>query len=378
VRRAAGLALAGVALIFAALVFDTSGLFVPGVAFVLLAAVIPIWIWAASRGAAVSRHLEEQHVVEDQPVEARIVVHRGPFGLPGGEVTDPFAGGTIRLSTSLGTGRMRRVSELRVVARFPRRGLRRFDPPELSLTDPLGLIELLARSRSGSQSLLVLPRTEPIAWLRRDAGQRFELHRGQASFEALAATEIDGLRPYSPGTPASRISWPALARGAGLLERHLRAERDSGALVVLDVRAADDGEHVDAAVRAAASLTLELARRRGCELLLPGERRPLHIEPDLGAWPDAHARLAFIDGGPDAAAPSAAVRPRAGVIFYVAADAGRLPARLLGGGQRAAVLVLPQDLTPAVRRVPSFEVSGCRGYVLAASGRALTARERAA
>jgi uncharacterized protein (DUF58 family) len=379
VRRAAGIALAGMALIFAALVFDASGLFVPGVAFVLLSAVIPVWIWAASRGAAVSRQFEEQHVVEDQPVEARIVVRRGPFGLPGGEVSDSFAGGTIRLSTSLGTGRAaRRVGDLRVVARFPRRGQRRFDPPTLSLTDPLGLIELRAPSPSGSQSLLVLPRTEPIRWLHRDAGQRFDLHRGQASVDTLAATEIDGLRPYSPGTPASRISWPALARGAGLLERRLRAERDSGALVVLDVRAAGDGEHVDAAVRAAASLTVEVARRLGCELLLPGERRPLHIEPDLGGWTDAHARLAFIDGGPDAAAPSVAMRPRAGMIFYVAADAGRLPASLLRGGQRAAVLVLPRDLTPAVRCVPSFEVSGCRGYVLTASGRALTARERAA
>jgi uncharacterized protein (DUF58 family) len=306
------------------------------------------------------------------------VVRRGPFGLPGGEVTDPFAGGTIRLSTSLGTGRVRRVGDLRVVARFPRRGQRRFDPPALSLTDPLGLIELRARSRSGSHSLLVLPRTEPVRWLRRDAGQRFDLHRGQASVDTLAATEVDGLRPYSPGTPASRISWSALARGAGLLERRLRADRDSGALVVLDVRAAGDGEHVDAAVRAAASLTVELARRLGCELLLPGERRPLHIEPDLGGWPDAHARLAFIDGGPDAAAPSVAMRPRAGMIFYVAADAGRLPAPLLRGGQRAAALVLPRDLTPVVRCVPSFEVSGCRGYLLAASGRALTARERAA
>jgi uncharacterized protein (DUF58 family) len=377
VRRAAGIALAGVALIFAALVFDASGLFVPGVAFVLLGAVIPVWIWAASQGAAVSRHLEEQHVVEDQPVEARIVVRRGPFGLPGGEVTDPFAGGTIRLSTSLGTGRIRRVSDLRVVARFPRRGLRQFVPPALSLTDPLGLIELRARSERGSQSLLVLPRTEPIRWLRRDAGQRFDLQRGHPSLDTLAATEIDGLRPYRPGTPASRISWPALARGAGLLERHLRAERDSGALVALDVRGADD-EHVDAAVRAAASLTLELARRLGCELLLPGERRPLQIEPDLGAWPDAHARLAFIDGGPDAAAPSVVMRPRTGMIFYVAADAGRLPATLLRGGQRAAVLVIPQDLTPAVRCAPSFEVGGCRGYLLSSSGGARTARERAA
>ncbi len=376
--RAAGIALAGATLILAAFVFDSSGLFVPGVAFVLLGAVLPAWVWAAARGAQVSRRFEGERVLEDQPLEARIVVRRGPFGLPGGEILDPFAGGAVRISASPGKLGARRVSELRVLARFPRRGRRRFEPPVLTLADPLGLVRLRARGQSGSQSLLVLPRTEPLRWLRRDPGQRFDTPNGPVSTDALAATEIDGLRPYRAGTPASRISWPALARGAGLLERRLRAERDSGPLVVLDVRAAADGAHVDAAVRAAASLTLELARRAGCDLLLPGYRRPIQIEPDLGAWAGAHARLALIEGGPNAPPPWTSIRPRAGAIIYVAAESGRLPARLLRGSQRAGVLVLPQELTPALRGVPSFEVSGCRGYVLTASGRTTRPRERAA
>ena len=332
--RAAGIALAGAALILAAFVFDASGLFVPGVAFVVLGVIAPSWIWLASHGARVSRQIEAERVVEDEPIEARIVVGRGLLGLPGGEVLDPFAGGAIRLSGSPAGRGARRVSEVRVVARFPRRGRWRFDPPTLMLADPLGLVRAAARGESGSHALLVLPRTERLRWLRRDPGQRLELPTGPASLDALAATEVDGLRPYRTGTPASRISWPALARGAGLLERRLRAERDSGPLVVLDVRAAADGEHVDAAVRAAASLTLELARRTGCELLLPGDRRPLLIEPDLGAWPGAHARLALVEGGPEAPPPSMSVRPRPGTIFYVSAETGRLPARLLRGAQR--------------------------------------------
>ena len=376
--RAAGVALAGAALILAALVFDASGLFVPGIAFVVLAVIVPSWIWLAARGARVSRRLDAERVVEDEPLEARIAVRRGALGLPGGEVIDPFVGGAIRLSGSLATGGARRVSEVRVVARFPRRGRRRFDPPTLTLADPVGLVRLHAHEDAGSQSLLVLPRIERLRWLRREPGQRLEVPAGPASLEALAATEVDGLRPYRPGTPASRISWPALARGAGLLERRMRVERDSGPLVVLDVRAAADGERVDAAVRAAASLALELARRTGCELLLPGDRRPLQIEPDLGAWPGAHARLALVQGGPEAPPPSMSIRPRAGTIVYVAAESGRLPARLLRGGQRAGVLVLPQGLAPPVRGVPSFEVSGCLGYLLTGSGRSAPARERVA
>jgi uncharacterized protein (DUF58 family) len=378
VSRAVGIALAGAALILAAYVFDASGLFVPGVAFVLLAVVVPAWIWLAARAAWVGRRFEEERVLEDQPIEARILIRRGRFGLPGGEIEDPFAGGAIRLAASPGTFRARRVNDLRVLARFPRRGRRRFEPPSLTLADPLGVISFRGRAGTGSQSLLVLPRTEPLRWLRSETGQQFVSPAGPVGLDTLAATEIDGLRPYQLGTPASRISWPALARGAGLLERRLRAERDSGPVVVLDVRAAADGEHVDAAVRAAASLTLELARREGCELLLPGERRPLRVRRDLGAWPGAHARLALIDGGPGAPPPGLAARPRADTIFYVAAEATRLPALLLRAGHRSGVLVLPKDLTPPVRCSPSFEVSGCRGYLLAASGRAAEGRERAA
>jgi uncharacterized protein (DUF58 family) len=360
-----------------------------------------LWIRWAAAGAGVSRRLDDERVLEGQPLEARIVVRRGPLGLPGGEVLDPFAGGAIALSAATGrtraaigrpraathrppasllTGRPRppRVSELRVVARFPRRGRWRFEPPALALADPLGLARVRKDGDSGSQSLLVLPRTERLTWLRRDSGQRFASPGGPASLDALAATEVDGLRPYRLGTPASRISWPALARGAGLLERRLRMERDSGPLVVLDVRAAADGEYVDAAVRAAASLTLALGQLAGCELLLPGDRRPLQIEPDLGSWAAAHARLAVIDGGAQAPPPSIPTRPRAGAIFYVAAEPGRVPAPLLGAGERGAVLVLPRELAPSVRCAPSFEVSGCRGYLVAAAGRAAPLRERAA
>jgi hypothetical protein len=226
--------------------------------------------------------------------------------------------------------------------------------------------------------VLVLPRLGRVTWTRDDPGERLDLQTGAALLEALAAVDVDGLRPYRPGTPASRISWPALARGAGLLERRMRIERDSGPLVVLDVRCAGPPERVDAAVRAAASLTYELARRRGCELLLPGDRRPVQIEPDLAAWSGVHVRLALLEGGPDAPPPAPSVHPRGGIVFYVAAQHERLPAQLIRGGHRGAVLVLPSDVTPPLRRAPRFEVSGCSGYLLVAGGRLQAPRERAA
>jgi uncharacterized protein (DUF58 family) len=239
-------------------------------------------------------------------------------------------------------------------------------------------MRLVRHGGGGTHTLLVLPRIEQVRWAGNAPGERLERHASVVPLEALAAVDVDGLRPYRPGTPASRISWPALARGAGLLERRMQVERDAGPLVVLDVRCTGNPERVDAAVRAAASLAHELGRRTGCELLLPGDRRALQIEPDLAAWPDAHVRLALVEGGPDVAPPSLSTRPRSGVIFYVAAQREQLPAQLIRPGNWGVVLVLPNDVRPPARRSRQLEVSGCSGYLLSTGGRLGAPREYAA
>jgi uncharacterized protein (DUF58 family) len=377
-RRATGIVGAGGLLIVVAYAFDTSELFVPGIALVAVGVLIPPWIWLASLSTSVTRSLEAERVVEDQALEARIEVRGGPLGVPGGEIVDPLAGGSIVLSGFMFAPLRGRTADVRVVARFARRGPRTLEPPALSVRDPLGVMRIVRRARMAPQTVLVLPRIERPRLSRENPGNRFEQHPGTAVMEALAAVDVDGLRPYRPGTPASRISWPALARGAGLLERRMQLERDSGPLVVLDARASGHPERVDAAVRAAASLTYELARYTGCELLLPGDRRPARIDTDLAAWEAAHVRLALVEGGPNAPPPSLAARPRGGLIFYVAAQRDQLPSQLLRGGHSGAVLVLPLEISSPVRRPPWFEVSGCAGYPLAAGGRLQASRERAA
>jgi hypothetical protein len=151
--------------------------------------------------------------------------------------------------------------------------------------------------------------------------------------------------------------------------------------VILDARGDGPPEHLDAAVRAAASLTLELARAGGCALLLPGERRTIAVGRDLASWPAVHARLAVVEGGlrtpPPIPRPGAYLRQ----VFYVAArPIARHPPALAGVSSGVIVLVLPKDLAmlPAAR--PSLEVTGCVGFILAAQGRArsVPARWRAA
>jgi uncharacterized protein (DUF58 family) len=362
VRRTAGIVLAGGVLILAAYAFGNSELLVPGIGFLLLGVTGP-WMWLAARGASLTRSIDTDRVLEDQPLEARIQVRGGVLGLPGAEVVDSLAGTRIRLSGSAARAAIR-STEVLVVGRFPRRGRHHLEPPALALADPLGLVRIVRASRSEPHSLLVLPRTERLRWLAGPSADQLDRQSGAAAAETLAALEVDGLRPYRPGTPASRISWNALARGAGLLERRLRAERDVGPLVVLDVRSEGPREEIDAAVRAAASLTLEMARRTGCELLLPGDRRPVQIGSDLCAWPAAHARLALVEGGPDAPPPWPPSGARSGAIFYVTAQPRRLPARVLRGASGGLILVLPGSVAPSQRAIPRFDVSGCRGYLV--------------
>ncbi|MBV9354535.1 MAG: DUF58 domain-containing protein [Chloroflexi bacterium] len=340
------------------LIFDAAPLFVPGVAFALLGAVAPAWVWLAARGASIERSLEQDRVVEGEPLEATLVLRAGFLRLPGGEVSEPLAGEPVRAPGG-------RRTTIRVLARFERRGRRRLAAPALVVRDPLELARSRARSAGAPQDVLVLPATEPVHWAR-PGSDPADAAASSARADLLAAVEVDGLRPYRRGTPASRIHWPALARGAGLLERRLRVDGDTLPLVVLDARGAAAEEDLDAAVRAAASLTLELARGGGCRLLLPGARRALEVDPDLASWPVAHTKLALVEGGPEARAPSpAALRAALGSLFYVSADRlERLPlaqARESANATRA-VLVVPAGLVDGAAARASFTVSGCVGF----------------
>ncbi len=356
------MAAVGALLLVLALAFEAATLFVPAVALLLLAGVTVVWIVLAGRCTQISRVLSADRVMEEQPVEARIVI-QGLLGLPGAEIIDPLSRGTIAISSIRS-----RQMELRVLSRFARRGRVTLPTPRLRLSDQLGLVESVSGGSGPVQELLVLPRTERVSW--REAGGWPELHTAGSviSPEPMGATELDGLRRYRPGTSASRIHWPALARGAGLLERRLLPEGENSPLVVLDARGRGPDALLDAAVRAAASLTLELARRDGCDLLLPGHRRPLHVARDLAAWPDAHVRLALVEGSPDGPAPVLGPGGRSGTIFYVSARAVREPL-LVGQRRMGVVLVLPSEVALASSGPVSFTVAGCTGHVIGATRR---------
>jgi len=381
--RAVVVAACGLVLCVVSLIFDAAPLFVPALGLLALGLGTPAWVWLAAKGAATQRHLPTERVIEDEPVDATIEVRRGRLGLPGAEVVDPFTGSRFELAGELSPVKGDRTTSVRVSSRFARRGLHRLPAPALTVRDPLDLTCAEAVGRVGSQQVLVLPRTEPVHWLASRHSRRLRLPDGHAGSEAMAAVDLDGLRPYREGTPASRIHWPAVARGAGLIERRLQADGDARPLVVLDVRTPSGAgragvELVDAAVRAAASLVLEFTGAGGCGLLLPGEQRPTMIDRELIAWPAAYARLAVVEGGAGSRAPVLGpMSLRGGAMVYVAAaPVDRLSGVLGAPGGGPTVLVVPEadlvgghprGIRNAVR--PLLSVSGCQGFLLGAGRR---------
>jgi hypothetical protein len=148
------------------------------------------------------------------------------------------------------------------------------------------------------------------------------------------------------------------------MERKMIAEADSRPLVVLDPRGGEQ-DALDAAVRAAASLVVHFARRTGCALLLPGDRRPTVVGSDLSGWATAHVRLALLEG--EGGPALSAAQNRRGLILFVAARALDRPPRGLGRTPGGLLLVVPGEVPG---RRPVIEVAGCSGYIGARTGSA--------
>ncbi len=353
-RPALATGLLAIVLTAAAALFDAEPLWVPGIALGLLAAGSATWVTLAARGVTVRRTLGAQRVVEDQPVGIVLDVRAGSWALPSARVHDPLLSAAATLPAN------RRRAQVRIDVRFARRGRRELALPSVLVADPLGLAtrEVRARPSPRHDEILVLPRIEALT----DAAGGGEAPRLARRARRLVGAEVDldGIRPLRDGTPASRIYWPAVARGADAQERFLRADGDSRPLVVLDPRGAAGIDELDAAVRAAASLTHALARDGGCGVLLPGDRRPTELGDTLSGWPVVHARLALV--GPATGPSLTSVAQRHGPIVFVSARMRpALPAALGSGHGATRVLVVPGTITG---RTAAFVVAGCSGYVV--------------
>jgi len=313
--------LLAVAMVLAAAMFGVSALYVPGIGLLLAFDGARLWVRLAARRFRLEHRHGPRAVVEGEPYPLAFVVRGGGIPIPSASVTHPLAERPEQAAP-----RADSPSTLEIT--FPRRGWHQIEPATLSISAPLGLATARVRG-TGAPRVLVLPRIEAV-----ETGiDAINGAEGGIQGGSLAANgaglgkraldfEVDGLRAYRPGTPASRIHWPILARTGQLVERRLVGGGNSSPIVVLDSERPVDATALDRAVRSAASLCFHLAPVAGCLLILPGERVPLSVDPQLRAWPEAHARLAMVE--PTGSAIKPGVASRAGTLIWVSAT-GTIP-----------------------------------------------------
>ena len=332
------LGLAGALLCAVATLFAIPALYIPGLAALLAAAVAPTWVSLAAARAQVTLRTAVATVHEGESVRVTVIVRHGLIPFPGVALL-PWPGASAVAVPA------RRRAEITLSALASRRGRQTLGPARLRVADPFGIC---AREiHSAPQELLVLPRVYPVS-----ARALGRLENGDRS-PLDAAVEVDSLRAHSPGSPAFRIHWPAVARTGTLMERSFAAESDPRVLVVLDARAPESEEALDQALRATASLCVQIARRGGCLLLLPDDRHASVIGPDLRSWPALHTRLALVQPGSGVARNYRQQHPRTVLCVTAASGAPAVSGRCYRVGPR-----------PLAGVEVAFTVAGCTAQVV--------------
>jgi uncharacterized protein (DUF58 family) len=275
--RSLALLAAAAALAGAAGVLPSPALLAPAVGLVLVTATAWASVIIVTRRVTITRSVPSREAVEDTPVwlrfdidglghspvtlEARVDDTWVPLGELGAEVSHTIVGrGPHRLRPSL----IRVRDALGIAERRLYVG-----PPELVLGLPRPDIGALAAERSPSTAS-----TDDV--------------------------DLDGLVPYTPGTPIGRIHWPALARGAGLQTRRIAPAAGGLPLVVVETAGDPGAAAVDWAARVSAGVILRFARAGGCRVLLPGDREPTTVVGASRQWHAVHRRLALMQPVPGA------------------------------------------------------------------------------
>jgi uncharacterized protein (DUF58 family) len=271
-KRPGGLLLGAVVLAVVAGALASLALFALAVGLLLVTLAAGVSVAAAARRLVVTRSILQHEVAEDQPISVHFQVRRpGRLPLP----VHLEAQADVNNWVPLGEG----GGQLQLLV--GRRGPWRLEPSRLRLRDALGI----------AHWSLVGGRPEPLLLLPTP-----DLHVPiPPQPDARAGDpDLDGLEPYVPGTPISRVHWPALTRGAGLQQRRLTAPPAGLPLVVVDTANTSDPRAVDWAARTAAGVILRLAGRGGCRVLLPGDRVVTTVTDLTAAWPGMHRRLALL------------------------------------------------------------------------------------
>ena len=211
-------------------------------------------------------------------------------------------------------------------------------PASVVVCDPFGLrTREVARARRARRRDPRAAATRARDDARPPAATRRGIAPRRAPARAAPRSSSTASRPLRDGTPASRIYWPALARGA---EPHgalpARRRRRASPLVVLDPREPAGGRGPRR--RGARGRVARARARAGAAAaasLLPGDRRPTELDRRRShGWPHVHARLAARRAGRPRRRSRASPQRRGPIVFVSARRRQRAAARALAHGAR--------------------------------------------
>ncbi|MEU0137722.1 DUF58 domain-containing protein [Streptomyces sp. NPDC006296] len=166
------------------------------------------------------------------------------------------------------------VREVSYRVRSDLRGRYPLGPLQLRLSDPFGMCEL-TRSFSAYDTLVVVPRTEPLPPLR-PAGDATGYGDGRQRSLALAGEDDIIPRGYRHGDDLRRVHWRSTARHGELMVRREEQPQRAGCTVLLDTRriayrGGGPGSAFEWAVSGAASAVTHMLERGFSVRLLTDE-----------------------------------------------------------------------------------------------------------
>lgn len=324
-RQGAGWLAAAFLFALVAATMASLALFALAVGLVVVVTAAAATVLLAGRRVTVTRSVAEREVYEDQPLLLRF--HSEGLGrIP------------VRLEALADDGTWVPLDERDATMPFTvgRRGAHLLEPSVVRLSDILGIFH----------RLLLAGRPEPVLLLPApDTG----VHIPFPPAASAEDVDPDGLRPYVPGSPVSRIHWASLARGRDLHERRLTAPPAGLPLVIVDTAGAGEPAEVDWVARAAAGCVLRLSRSGGCKVLLPGDTVVTEVT-DLGAHAEVHRRLALLDRAPVGRLPPTGGGPASIVRFptgMVVEPPPPLPPGVVPMPPEARVVPLPPEGGPS-------------------------------
>ncbi len=208
----------------------------------------------------VSRQLSPPHVYAGNPCRVDLLLrNRSRIPSPVLRLRDDVSG---TQGVELLVSPMRTNAGTQAIYRLPtdRRGIVQVGPLRLTVTDPFGLARLTTTG-DREVSLVVYPRIDDVAPVRRSSGSDLERQTIQEQQVAPAGDDFYALRAYVVGDDLRRVHWPSSARHDELMVRQDQIPWHGRLTVILDTREMASPAVFEAMVSAAASIAVASSKR---------------------------------------------------------------------------------------------------------------------